>query len=290
MKTILLPYHDEDAGRSALQVATVIARRFSSFLMGLLVEEAPRISFDRRIPVPAEYLSDYARQWRDFADASRQHFQTITHERGFATGELETEEQGPLAGWIELEGRESQVVGEYGRLFDLIVIGRTKAAATGRWQETCEAALFDSGRPVLLTGRDTPQDAQQNPPRNTVGDDIVIAWNGSTESARTVALAMPLLTAASHVIVLSVDGAMVPGPSGRDMAGHLVRHGIAAEAITVHPEGRDTGTAILEESERLHADLLVKGAYTRSRLRQVIFGGATAHVMQNATLPVLLAH
>jgi len=282
MKTILLPYHDEDAGRTALEVATAVARRFGSFLMGLLVQEAPRISFDQGIPVPAEYLSAYARRWREFADVSRGHFQTMTRQKGMATGELETEEQGPLAGWRELEGRESQVVAEYGRLFDLIVIGRTKAAATALWQETCEAALFESGRPVLL--------ASSEPPADGVGHEIVIAWNGSTETARTVALAMPLLTAASHVVVLSVEGGMVSGPSGRDMASHLSRHGIAAEATTVRQDGRTTGEAILEESRRLHADLLVKGAYTRSRLRQVIFGGATEHVMRHAPVPVLLAH
>lgn len=282
MKTVLLPFHDEHAGRTALEAATLIARRFGSFLLGLLVQEGPRMTtFDRGIPVPAEYLSAMARQWREFADAARAHFVAITREKGIAAGEIETEEQGPLAGWREVEGRESEVVGEYGRLFDMIVIGRTKAAATGRWQETCEAALFESGRPVLL--------ASPLPPA-TMGDAVVVAWNGSTETARTVALSMPMLAAASHVVVLSVEGGMMPGPSGRELAAHLVRNGIAAEAVTVRPDGRSVGEAILMETERLQADLLVKGAYTRSRLRQVIFGGATEHVMRHATLPVLMAH
>jgi nucleotide-binding universal stress UspA family protein len=105
-----------------------------------------------------------------------------------------------------------------------------------------------------------------------------------------VALAMPLLTVASRVVVLSVEGWMMPGPSGRDMTNHLVRNGVAAEAETVPTGGRTAGEVILEKCRDIQADLLVKGAYTHSRLRQVIFGGATEHVMKHAAVPVLLAH
>jgi nucleotide-binding universal stress UspA family protein len=281
MKTILIPFHDEDAGRTAIDAATLLARRFGSYIEGLLVQEGPHLAPGRTMPMPAEYLSQAVKQWREFADSAREHFLHITREKGIATGELETEGQAPMAGWREMDGRESDVVGEYGRLFDLIVIGRTQGETSGRWQETCEAALFESGRPVLLAAHETPR---------TLGDTVVIAWNGSTETARSVALAMPMLSAASHVVVLSIEGGMMPGPSCRELAHHLVRNGIAAEALTASGSGRTVGEAILQESEAANADLLIKGAYTRSRLRQIIFGGATEHVMKHAPLPVLLAH
>jgi nucleotide-binding universal stress UspA family protein len=281
MKTILLPFHDENAGRTALDTATLVARRFGSYLEGLLVLEGPHLTFDRRMPVPTEYLEQMVRQWREFADAARAHFLMITREEGIAPGELESAGQGPVAGWREVDGRESEVVAEHGRLFDLIVIGRTTAHKHTRWQATCEAALFESGRPVLL--------APAQPPKS-IGDSVVVAWNGSPETARSVALAMSLLTAASRVVVLSVEGWMMPGPSGRDMTNHLVRNGVAAEAETVPTSGRTAGEAILERCRGIQADLLVKGAYTHSRLRQVIFGGATEHVMKHAAVPVLLAH
>lgn len=248
---------------------------------GLLVLEGPHLTFDRRMPMPAEYLEQMVGQWREFADSARAHFLMITREQGIAPGELESAGQGPVAGWREVDGRESEVVAEHGRLFDLIVIGRTTADKHTRWQATCEAALFESGRPVLL--------APAQPPKS-IGDSVVVAWNGSTETARSVALAMPLLTAASRVIVLSVEGWMISGPSGRDMTNHLLRNGVAAEAETVPTSGRTAGEAILDKCRDIQADLLVKGAYTRSRLRQVIFGGATEHVMKHAAVPVLLAH
>ena len=83
-----------------------------------------------------------------------------------------------------------------------------------------EAALFESGRPILI--------APPAPP-DKLGDVVVVAWNGSTETARTIALAMPFLSQAETVVVLSVEEGMVPGPSGAEIAQGLVRNGIAAQ-------------------------------------------------------------
>ncbi len=90
--------------------------------------------------------------------------------------------------------------------------------------------------------------------------------------------------------MLSVEDGMVPGPSGADIARYLHRNDIAAAARTVQRGERAVGAAILEESASLGADLLLKGAYTHSRLRQMIFGGATSHILANAQIPVIMAH
>ena len=124
----------------------------------------------------------------------------------------------------------------------------------------------------------------------TIGEHCVIAWNGSTETARTIALSMPVLLKATRVTVLSIEGWSVPGPDGAQVARHLVRNGIDASARTAAPEGRAPGQAIVEEARGEGADLLVKGAYTQSRLRQLVFGGATRHILYGADLPVLMAH
>jgi nucleotide-binding universal stress UspA family protein len=118
---------------------------------------------------------------------------------------------------------------------------------------------------------------------------VLIAWNPSTETARTVALAMPFLLAARDVTVLTVDGWGAPGPTGKELAEYLVRAGVRANARTVKPGGHAPAEVILDECVRSGADLLVKGAYTQSRLRQMIFGGATRYVIAHAQLPVVLA-
>ena len=102
---------------------------------------------------------------------------------------------------------------------------------------------------------------------------------------------MPFLERAKSVEVVSVEGAQVPGPSGDEMAGMLRRHGITVSARHVTPKGRTPpGEVFLAEAKRAGADLLIKGAYTQSRLRQMIFGGATRHIIMEAEIPVILAH
>jgi nucleotide-binding universal stress UspA family protein len=101
-------------------------------------------------------------------------------------------------------------------------------------------------------------------------------------------MAMPILRKAKRVIVLSVEGTMVPGPAGQDAVSHLQAHDVAATEKTIGTRGQRPGAALLAEARAQGADLLIKGAYTQSRLRQMIFGGATQHVLAAAELPVFL--
>jgi nucleotide-binding universal stress UspA family protein len=90
--------------------------------------------------------------------------------------------------------------------------------------------------------------------------------------------------------VVSVEEGMTPGPTGEELARSLSLHGLAVTARHVQGRGRTPGQTFLEEAKAFGADLLIKGAYTQSRLRQLIFGGATRHIIMEATIPVVLAH
>ena len=170
-------------------------------------------------------------------------------------------------------------MGSYGRVCDVTVLGRL---GTGSRMSTFEAALFESGRPVLLA---PPS------PRPQMGANVMIAWNCSTEQTRAISLAMPILKRASRVTVLTVEGgAAVPGPTGQQLCRYLQLSGVPARPLTVGLKGRVTGEAVLEHARALNCDLLIKGAYTQSRLRQFIFGGTTRHILRNAALPVFMAH
>ena len=281
MKTILVPYHEEEAARAALKVAIFLAKRFDGYVEGLLVLGEPRLSFVPGVIVPPDYLSAAVEEWRRFADRARTEFTGTTGADGLPMQELETPGNGPAAGWRELQGDEAEVVGHHGRLFDLIVVGRPEAPASRRWREIREAALFETGRPMLLAPVPAPP---------SLGTTIVIGWNGSTESARTIAFGMPFLLAADRVEVLTVEGHTVPGPSGVEVAAHLARHGISATSRILTPDERPAGEIILDEAGDIGADLVLKGAFTRSRFRQVVFGGTTQHILDYAKVPVLLAH
>jgi nucleotide-binding universal stress UspA family protein len=92
------------------------------------------------------------------------------------------------------------------------------------------------------------------------------------------------------VVVLSIEGGMVSGPAAGDVERALRRGGLAAEAVVRTPDGMTNGEAVLRYAVDMDADLLLKGAFTHSRLRQMIFGGVTRHILQEATIPVLMSH
>ena len=192
------------------------------------------------------------------------------------------EPHGLCYGWHGDELVDDDVLGCRGRAFDLIVVSRAGSGRDEPRMATVESALFDSGRPVLIV----PPSAAGA----TLGDTIVVSWNGSTETARAVSFAMPLLVRARRVVVLTVKGATVEGPSGEQIAATLRLHGVSATALTKEDERRSPGATILAQARELGADLLVKGAYTQSRLRQMIFGGATRYLLDHVTLPMLMAH
>ena len=273
MKSILVPFYDyygDDASASAVTTACHVAKVFGSYIEGLLViesENTPNIGeVDNPEPVP-------------IAEQIESHFRALMAGEGIPFSQDDV--SGPRAAWRETAGVESHVVAEYGRMFDLIVVRRAASHAANSWRQTFEAAIFESGRPVMLAPALRPE---------PLGSRIMVAWNGSTETARTIALGMPILAKASTVTVLNVEGGAVPGPSGEDVCAYLRRRGIAATAKIVEPGGRTSGDAILAAADDFGADLLFKGAYTHTRFRQLIFGGATEDIITHADLPVLMAH
>ena len=278
MKTILLPFYDDDVSQRAFELSARIVRPLNGYLEGLFVLRRPPI-VDGDL-LSESHFAQFDEECRRVAALARMRFDACAAAQGL-TVDAASASADATAGWREFEGVEGQIVGSQGRLFDLIVVGRDFGRPWLDWRVMVESALFESGRPVLL--------APENP-GTTFGEHVIIAWNSSTETARTVAFAMPLLARARSVTVLSVEGWGVPGPAGGELAVYLGRAGVRATARTVGPGGRSAGVAILDECSRNGADLLIKGAYTQSRLRQLIFGGATRHILAQAKIPVLLAH
>ena len=281
MKTILVPFYDDDIAQSALATSWLVAERFSSYVEALFVMRPPQIFDGEGIALAGSYMTQLKDEERRLAESAQKRFQSAIESRGVPVVDVNTPSDGVTAGWRETEGLEGQVVGDYGRLFDLIVIGRNFGQPWIDLSVMCEAALFETGRPVLVA-------ASQTPP--TIGERIVVAWNGSTETARCIAMSMPFLERAQEVVVLTIEGWQVPGPSGAQVAAHLKRNGIPASAKGVESGARSVGEAILDETKEFNADLIVKGAYTHSRLRQLVFGGATRHLLHNTPIPLFMAH
>jgi nucleotide-binding universal stress UspA family protein len=279
MKTILVPVERNSQIEATLTTACILGRMFDSYIEGFsLAPELNTLVAAEGIGSMVVYPTDLAEQDENAAAESRKLFETAMAAHGIA----------PVVGaagcgswWNPRTLAGDGFLGSQGRVFDITVVGRPGPTGNSPHMSTLEAALFDSGRPVLIA----PPAAPDN-----LGRVITIAWNGSTETARAIAFAKPLIKRAERVIVLFIEGAGVPGPSAADVALNLERNGIASDIVTVKRGSRSTGAAILEEAATAGSDLLVKGAYTQSRLRQMIFGGATSHIIAETTLPVLMAH
>ncbi len=281
MRTLLVPFFDDEKAEGALAGACLVARRFSAHVEGLFVLRPPPVFEGEGIAMAGSYMTQFREEGRRLADGARQRFERFISAQNIGVKELGDAEDAPSASWRELEGLEGPVISDHARLFDMMIIGRDFGHPWFDWQVMCEAGLFESGRPVLVTAGHAG---------NSLGDRVLVAWNGGTETARAISMSMPFLTRAKSVLVLTVEGATVPGPPGDSVARHLKRNGVAASAKTVGLGGRAAGEVIISEAKELGADMIVKGAYTNSRLRQLVFGGATRYLMSKASLPLLLAH
>lgn len=283
MKSILVPFHNDDIDQAALDTALLVAEQYKSYLEGLFVWQPPQIiaGAGEGITLYGDYITQIAAEGREMAKQARERFCGIVKARNLVMESDNPDHQGVRVGWYEGEGLEDRVVGDYGRVFDLIVISRTGKPTLGDWQATCEGALFESGRPILLTPAKAP---------SQFGQKILIAWNGSTETARTIALGMPFLQQADSVILLTVEEEMIPGPNGKQISRCLQRNDLPVQTIHTEQKDRPVGQAILDICSEHGCDLIFKGAYTQSRFRQMIFGGATRRILSHATVPVLMAH
>jgi hypothetical protein len=279
MKSILVPMEPHDGMMSVLETALLLARKCDSYIEGfpLRFGISEFVAVDPAGSIP---LESYRQESIEEAAQARKMFEAFMTERGIArTGAAP---KGLSCAWLDEAPEGEGFVGSYGRVFDVTVLGRPDANTIGLHNRAIESGLFESGKPILL--------APPNPPKQ-IATNILIHWNCSTEQARTTAFAMPLLHQAQQVTVLFVPGGQgVPGPSADLFLRHLQANGIPATLKTVNLDGKTTGQVILDQAKALGCDLLVKGAYTQSRLRQMIFGGATSHILAHADLPVLMAH
>jgi len=280
MKTVLVPVEAGDQLESVFAGALLLSRRLDCYVEGVPVGATFEGLVTYEGPIVAEALT-------------RPEDQPTAEELGaLFTGFMQRNrvksvtapEPGLSYRWAGGELAHENFVGNHSRLFDITAVGRPRREGGSPSITITEAVLFEGGKPVLVVPPGLAVDA-------SFGKAILIGWNRSTESARAVTASIPLLKLAERVVVLTVEGGpRIPGPSGLQLCGILGAHGIHAEEVTVPRDGAGAGAVILAKAAEFGCDLVVKGAYTNSRLRQMIFGGATRHILHHAELPVVMAN
>ncbi|HYM03091.1 MAG TPA: universal stress protein [Stellaceae bacterium] len=279
----ILVHVDEFRGHETrIHIACDLAARDEAHLIGLFGIEPIRFG-GMVTPVGADFA-----QIEAIEIIERQH----RAERAAVAARLEAvfRHTADLAGigcdWRTQEGEIAGLVTAQARLADIAIVGQADPEALQNGASVPEAVLLGAGRPVLVI----PYVGHFE----TVGARALVAWNHTREAARAVNDALPLLSQAESVTVLAINPASGSAEADElataDVALHLARHGVKAEASYSVVEGIDVGDALLSRAADLGSDLIVMGGYGHSRLREVVMGGATRTILQHMTVPVLLSN
>lgn len=186
--------------------------------------------------------------------------------------------------WHTLTHDPDKAASLIARYADLVIAGQYIDGQADVAAIDPREVVFNSGRPLLIF----PQDFKQS---KALTGHAVIAWNRSREASRALADAMLILETKSKVTVVVVDRKSNPqGELPFDVIEHIRRHGINAEKVELPLTAKDPGLEIMHYAESVGADLLVMGAYSRSRWQEQLMGGATCSIMRDMTVPVLMAH
>jgi nucleotide-binding universal stress UspA family protein len=226
-----------------------------------------------RIIADGKKVDDDAR--RMFDEAAQRHGLPLRHEAPKGQGAADASVE-----WRSEMGAAPDLIARRARAFDLIVLGRSDRVADQPHSGSIEAAVLESGRPVLLAAADSTGAPAKR---------VAIGWNDSVEAVHALAASLPLLHEASAVRVITI-GSEDEG-LGALAVGHLAWHGIAASARLVPPvKGAGIGSQLLSAAREEGAELLVMGAYGKAPWRELLFGGATREVVGVSLMPLLLAH
>ena len=186
----------------------------------------------------------------------------------------------PSISFTVARGVESEIIPAQARLSDFTLVPHPDSGDEVSSSETLHAVLFDSGRPVVIAPRTTPQEPIRR---------VCIGWNGTAESSSALRGALAWAHTAEAVRVLHCGDYQRRGPSAKDVVEYLAAHGIQADTVEFQPVDRDVGKGLLAACQDFNADMLAMGAYSHSRLRQLILGGVTRHVLESANITVLMS-
>lgn len=183
--------------------------------------------------------------------------------------------------FVEEAGRQVDVIKKHGRLVDLIAVAKPDRDRN-LGHNTLKAALFHSGRPVLMCPLvDTPP--------TVLGAKVTIAWNGSAEAARALSQCKSVLRGAEKIWILSNGSDSGAGTTVENLVEYLALHGINAAVETFSNKAR-VGAELLRVSKELGADMLIMGAYGESHERETVFGGNTQTIVDTAKMAIILNH
>lgn len=284
-KTILLPIRESSTAISLMETAISLAIRNNGHLDLLYVQNDPEhmipfstlgLSANMRETILESTTTAAAQQCNDLRQTFLElceRYKINVHPRGTAIDK-------PSADFLIRTGRRDDQIAQHSRLADLIIV--PQPTKTTPPPSSFEAALRESGRPVLMV--------QRNKVLDTPGKRLAIGWNCSKEAAQAISSMLSNLKRADKVFVLSSESRMKQPINADNACVYLRCQGVTAETSVIDTKGQSPGEALLARSRELECDRLIVGGYSRPKIRDIIMGGVTGHLLKHADLPVIFVH
>ncbi len=284
VRKFLLPLSSSASGEVALHTSLLLTKMWNAHLHVLHIRTdsrdiAPLAGEGMSGAMIEDMMSATEKESGSRARSIRELFDLATEEHTVMVGAAARGTNEPSASFTSVIGREEEIIAYQARLSDLTIVPHPTAGEDVASAEALHAVLFDSGRPVLMAPIERPA---------TIGKRIAVAWNGMSNSAAALGSAMPLIRQADAVRILSSTEYHRRGPLAAEVIEYLAHHGVTADIATFQSIDREVGAGLLAAAADFQADMMIMGAYSSSRLRELILGGVTRYVLENSPLPVLM--
>jgi len=275
-KTILAVLPDKQAAERALSVAAPLARKHGAHLIGL-----------HTTPMPVAWASPLGFPDTTLMESALEHYRAKAAEIEALFRDVIAREGlfGEWRGMENFSGDNGVAALSSARAADLVVAAQVDPAARAPDITSIEALLFETGRPVLFV-------PYAGEPAQKIKK-VMVAWNGTRESARAVFDAMPFIEEAEEVEVLTVDAPDTLEQSspmaGAEIAASIARHGVKVTAVPEHSAGVPVSAVIANRVADNGFDLVIMGAYSHARITEFLFGGVTRSILSGMPALTLMS-
>jgi nucleotide-binding universal stress UspA family protein len=263
-----------DAGPGSnrrVRLAAQVAALFDADILGLGAEALETVLMSGNAMIDGAVIEAVREQVATELPAAEKHF------RQLCAG-------AKSLGWISEEGYPDQMLALHARGADLVVTSRPTREESAAFSPRLAPLVMNAGAPILImSDRDIPFSARR----------VVVGWKDTRESRRALSDALPFLIRAEKTVVVAVSGEANGGATEAglaEIAERLKRHGVAVATEIVPSGGRMVVEALEDAATRHGADLIVAGAYARSRMREWLLGGVTEDLIAASSKYVLLSH
>ncbi len=283
IRKILVPVRGDGKGDNVLAHAAALAHRHSAHVEVVHCRPRPEDLMPYGVPIPEFLRKQMIKQSYEVADQEeaglREELRAMAEKLNLSVSQ-DGHESEPTVSFVEEAGRQVDVIKRHGRLADVIAVAKPDRDRN-LGNNTLKAALFHSGRPVLMCP------PAETPPK-TLGARVSLAWNGSSEAARGRGPVSPSARGGQGLGAVQ-RGRSGPGTSVDDLLAYLALQGVKASTVSFGGSGK-IGRDLLKASHDVGADLMVMGAYGDSHERETVFGGNTQQIVDGAEFPVMLNH